>query len=801
MFEYSFEAFVSGAYRLFSVSWDKNQRLTIKNSSGESVLQANTEDTTIITEDHVPSYLIWILCRAGLRFGFRKIRIGYDEHAISEVIYTYESKMYEEETEKILDTINTLFYPRTVAVIGASRERDTISGRIFYNIINYGFKGGVFPVNPKADYVQGIKSYPSILDVPAEIDLAIITVPAKIVPVVAKQCGEKGVKAMAVITAGFAEVGGEGVKHQQELVEICKQYGMRLIGPNCMGIDNTDEEIRFHATFLARDPVPGNVSFLSQSGSLGAAVMEKSSMFNLGLRHFISVGNRADVGTADVLYLWKEDSDTESILLYLETIDQPRRLRFTARKASQLKPIIVLKGGQSSSGLRATSSHTGSLLKSSSILQQAYFKQSSIISVNDLPIFMGLSTLLTKQPLPDGNRVAIITNGGGPGILVTDACENNGLTVPELSQEIQEELREFLPPEASVGNPVDMIASATPEHYRKTIETVAKDPNIDAIIVIFIPPLTTKAEDVAQKLKEAMENIHSSGHCKTLVAMFLSEDDPPTILFEEPFPIPTFTFPDEAAKALAKALEYKYAQKNSYQSYNLIDDVNFKKINETLAGKEGWLSARDTYEILRNLKLPVVRTEFTDDIDQLLSIAADMPDPYVLKAEAPGLIHKSDVGAIRLNIYNVSELKQAAVSMKNSLKEKGYENISFILQSQQPTKDAYEMMAGISHTELGHSVVVGQGGTAVEVIKDIATGVVPITKEFADEMIKSLKIYNLLKGYRTQRPYDISPLENIMLRLASLVEVFPEIKDIDLNPIFLYPDGAKVVDFRMLVER
>ncbi|NPA33504.1 MAG: acetate--CoA ligase family protein, partial [Chlorobi bacterium] len=544
----------------------------------------------------------------------------------------------------------------------------------------------------------------------------------------------------------------------------------------------------------------GNVSFLSQSGSLGAAVMEKSSMFNLGLRHFISVGNRADVGTADVLSLWKEDSETESILLYLETIDQPRRLRFTALKTAQLKPVIALKGGQSSAGLRATSSHTGSLLKSSPILQQAYFKQSSIISVNDLPIFMGLSTLLTKQPLPNGNRVAIITNGGGPGILVTDACENNGLSVPELSQEIQEELREFLPSEASVGNPVDMIASATPEHYRKTVETVAKDPNIDAIIVIFIPPLTTKAEDVARKLKEAMENIHSSGHCKTLVAMFLSEDDPPAILFEEPFPIPTFTFPDEVAKALAKALEYKQAQENSYKSYYLVDDINFKRISETLADKEGWLSAKDTHEILQALKLPVARTEFTEDIDQLLSLAADMPAPYVLKAEAPGLIHKSDVGAIRLNIHNVSELKQAAVSMKNSLIEKGYENISFILQSQQSTKDAYEMMAGVSHTELGHSVVVGQGGTAVEVLKDIATGVVPITKEFANEMIKGLKIYNILKGYRTQRPYDISPLADILLRLASLVEVFPEIKDIDLNPIFLYPDRAKIVDFRMLVE-
>ena len=793
-------AFVSGKYENFVISYDEQSTFSIVNTLGHEVLRASAEGKSIAVDEGTPSYLIWLLCKAGLRFGFKTIRVGYEEFPISSAIYRFEAKMYDDETSKVLETIKTLFYPETVAVIGASRERDTIAGRLFFNIINYGFHGGVFPVNPKAKFVQGIKAYPSVLDIPVDIDLAFITVPARIVPTVAKQCGEKGVKALAVITAGFAEVGGEGIKLQEELVEICHQYGMRLIGPNCMGIDNTDEDVRFHATFLAREPVAGNVSFLSQSGSLGAAVMEKASFFNLGLRHFISVGNRADVGTPDILSLWKEDNPSEAILLYLETVDQPRRLRFTANSTARLKPIIALKGGQSSAGLRATSSHTGSLLKSSPALQEAYFKQSGIVSVHDLSIFMGLPTLLTKQPLPEGNRVAIITNGGGPGILVTDACEKNGLEVPPLSDEIQEQLREFLPAEASVGNPVDMIASATPEQYKLTVETVARDPNIDAIIVIFIPPLSIKAEDVALKLKEAMENMHSSGHCKTLVAMFLSEEEPPSILFEEPFPIPTFTFPDEVARALSKALEYKKLRDNSYHKFQIVEDINFKEIGKILEGKKGWLPASDVYSILKAMRLPVARTEFASDLDRLLSLAGDMPAPYVLKAEAPGLIHKSDVGAIRLDIHNVSELKQAGTSMLNSLKEKGFDNISFILQSQQQTCDSYELMVGVSHTELGHSIVVGQGGTAVEVIKDIATCIVPINESFAQEMIESLQIYRLLKGYRNQKAYDTSPLINIMLRLSSLVEVFPEIKDIDLNPVFLYPDRAVIVDFRMFVD-
>jgi len=449
--------------------------------------------------------------------------------------------------------LTALLAPRSVAVIGASRQRGTISGEVFHNLIAYGFHGPVVPVNPHADAVQGVRAYPDVESVPGPVDLAVVVVPAAAVIGVAEACGRKGVGALVVISAGFAETGEQGRARQQELVQLCRAAGMRLVGPNCMGVLNTDPAVRLNATFAPAPPPPGRVAFMSQSGALGLAVIDYAGVLGLGLSSFVSVGNKADVSGNDLIDHWEEDPATDVILLYLESFGNPRKFSTIARRVARTKPIVVVKSGRSPAGVRATTSHTGAMIAASDVTVDALFRQTGVIRTDSLHQMFDVAALVASQPPPRGRRVAILTNAGGPGILCADTCVAEGLEVPVLAEETQRALRAVLPGEASVSNPVDLLASAPAEQYREAIRIVGRDPGVDAVIVIFIPPLVTRAEDVAAALIEGARGLDRA---QTVLSVFMQARGVPEALRAPEVRIPSFAFPEEAALALARVARW-----------------------------------------------------------------------------------------------------------------------------------------------------------------------------------------------------------------------------------------------------
>ncbi|HSP55531.1 MAG TPA: GNAT family N-acetyltransferase, partial [Dehalococcoidia bacterium] len=458
----------------------------------------------------------------------------------------------EREAWAAAASIRVFFEPKSVAVIGASRQRGPIGAELFHNVLRHGYTGTVYPVNPKARAVGGVKAYPSVLDIPDDVDLAIIAVPAENVLAIADDCAKKRVRGMVVISAGFKETGPEGAAREELLLAKTRSYGIRLVGPNCMGVLNARPEISLNGTFSPVFPPAGNVALESQSGALGLALLDYARELNIGLSTFVSVGNKADVSGNDLIQYWEQDPATDVILLYLESFGNPRKFARLARRISARKPIVAVKSGRTSAGSRAAASHTGALA-TLDVASDALFKQAGVIRVDTLEQLFDVANLLAHQPVPRGRRVAILTNAGGPGILAADACEGQGLHVAPLSDETTARLREFLPPEAGLANPVDMIATATAEQYGRSLRILLDDDSIDSVVAIFIPPLVTQAEEVAAAIREAA--IEHKGD-KTLVACFMSAKGAPPALAGPGCTVPSFAFPEAAAMALAKASEH-----------------------------------------------------------------------------------------------------------------------------------------------------------------------------------------------------------------------------------------------------
>lgn len=478
--------------------------------------------------------------------------------------------------------IGRFLRPRAVAVVGASRERGTVGGEIFHNLLETSFEGVVYPVNPAADVIQSVRAYASIAEVPGEVDLAVVAVPGAAVNAVARECAAKGVPALVVISAGFAETGADGQKRQRELVEICRGSGMRLIGPNCLGILNTSPGTRLNATFAPGMPPPGNVGFLSQSGALGLAFIELAGDLSLGLSSFASIGNRADITGNDLLEYWEEDPETDVALLYIESFSDPRRFARVARRIGRRKPIAVVKSGRSQAGARATSSHTGALLAASDVTVDALFEQAGVTRTDTLEDLLNVASLLANQPLPGGPRVAIVTNAGGPGIMCADACEAAGLEIPPLPDDLREELRALLPPEAGLGNPVDMIATATADQYRRTIRAVAGWDGVDALIVIFVRPLLTKAEDVAAAVRDAAGALPRE---VPVQAVFMSGRDHAAMA--RGGGIPTYLYPEDAARALAQVMRHVHWRERRRSEPPAFDDARADEAAATIADALG----------------------------------------------------------------------------------------------------------------------------------------------------------------------------------------------------------------------
>lgn len=722
-------------------------------------------------------------------------------HVVFPTSFTREAVERFERRESIaaVNALKRFFEPRAVAVIGASRQRGSLGGEIFHNLLAYGFNGPVYPVNPAAQVVQCVPAYQWIEAIPGDVDLAVIVVPASQVIEVATEAGRKGVRALVVISAGFSETGAEGQARQAELLRVCRAAGMRLIGPNCMGLVNTNSDVRLDATFAPSVPPPGRVGFSSQSGALGLAIIEYANSLGLGISTFVSVGNKADISGNDLLRYWESDEGTDVILLYLESFGNPKKFSEIARRVGRHKPIVVVKSGRSAAGARATSSHTGALLAASDVTVDALFRQAGVIRTDTLSELFDVASLLANQPLPNGHRVGIITNAGGPGILCADACEARELDVPVLSETTQARLREFLPAGASTTNPVDMIASASAEDYDKAIEIVAADENIDALIVIFTPPLVTSAEDVARAIVKAVRDLDKR---KPLMSVFLSGRAAPSELHSSGIRIPTYSFPESAAIALARASRYREWRDRPEATVTEFSDIQSDRaaavIARALTRGDGWLTPDETAEICACYGLPLVEQKIVTTVEEAGAVAAELNGPVALKAISPGLLHKTEVGAVRLNLHGAKQVSAAASEMFERLESQGHVVSGLVVQRM--AHKGIEMLVGVVHDpQFGPVVACGAGGVQVELLRDVSVRLTPLSKADAAEMIRSLKTYPLLTGFRGGIVGDTRALEEGLLRVSAMVEDLPQIAELDCNPFVVFAEGAAILDVRIRV--
>ena len=658
-----------------------------------------------------------------------------------------------------------------------------------------------------------------------------IAVPASTAVQVARDCAVKGVKSLVMITGGFAETGEEGAQRQRELLAVCRRAGMRLVGPNCMGVVNMEPTVRLNATFSPSAPTGGNIGFLSQSGALGLAIIEHANRLGMGLSSFISIGNKADLSGNDFLQYWEDDASTDVLALYLESLGNPRKFARIARRVGRHKPIIVVKSGRQSAGARATSSHTGALPGASDVTVDALFHQAGVVRTDTLGEFFDVASLLANQPLPAGRRVAILTNGGGPGILATDACEADGLVVPRLPADVREKLAEFLAPEAALDNPVDMIA-ASPETFRRAIATLAACEEIDALIVLFVLPLDTRTEDVAVAIRDAVLELPRR---IPVLSVFMSGEGGPAALRDSTARVPAYSFPEEAARALAQAVRYAEWRAAPLGSVPPFDDLRedqaaavvaaaLARIDQqaatpgtiagtlpgaTLAGsalaaqpadgRSRWLGPDEVACLLECYGIPIAAWRLVDSPEAAGAAAEAIGGPVALKAVAPGVVHKSEARAVVLSLEGAAAVERAAREMAASLEHAGHHVERFFVQRMVPP--GVEMLVGVVHDRLfGPVVACAAGGTTAELLRDVAVRITPLTDRDAGEMVRSLATFPLLDGYRGAPRADVPALEQILLRVSAMVEAHPEMVEMDCNPLIVLEEGAVVVDARIRIE-
>jgi acetate---CoA ligase (ADP-forming) len=757
----------------------------------------NAFDAVVMPENHK---MLEVFRESGFPVRMRsqpgEIIVEFPTSFTADALARFESR----ERTSAIAALRAFLQPSSVAVIGASRRRGTISGEVFHNLLTTGFEGPVYPVNPKAEVVQSVPAYRSVVEVPGPVDLAVIVVPAEAVLQAARDCAEKGVRALVVISSGFAEVGGEGVERQRALMGVCREHGMRLIGPNCMGILNTADDVRLNATFAPTFPPQGGVGFMSQSGALGLSVIDYARQLGLGLSSFVSVGNKADISGNDLIQFWEDDEETSLILLYLESFGNPRKFAKIARRVARTKPIVAVKSGRSKAGARATSSHTGALLQASDVTVDALFHQAGVVRTDTLSEMFDVAALLATQPPPAGNRVAILTNAGGPAILCADACEASGLVVPPLPEDLRRELASFLPAEAGLANPIDMIASASADHYRRAIATLGAWDGIDAIVVIFIPPLVTRPEDAARAIRESVESMRRE---IPVLAVFMSAQGVPAELKDARVKIPSYAFPEEAAHALARSVAYGTWLRQPEGTVIAYEDVRSEEaaslVAKALARGPGWLPQQDVWALLGCYGLSAIDTRTVATPDDAMAAAEEMGGPVALKATGPALLHKSDVGAVRLGLADAEAVGNAAREMQARLTASSIDVEGFAVQRMSPP--GVEMLVGVvGDPVFGPVVACGAGGTAVEILKDVRVRIAPLTDRDASEMIRSLAMFPLLDGYRGAPKADVAALEETLLRVGRLVDDRPEIAEMDLNPVIVHTDGTVIVDARIRIE-
>jgi len=687
-------------------------------------------------------------------------------------------------------SLDTIFKPQSIAVIGAGRNRGSIGHEILHNLVEYGFNGMIFPVNPQATYIRSMKSYRSVLEIPDQVDLAVIVVPSELVPLVIEDCGRKGVKGLVIITAGYSETGPEGKSLEDDLRIRVQKYGMRMIGPNCMGVINTDPEIRMNATFASAQPQRGLIGFMSQSGALGNAILDHATEIHLGLSQFASVGNKVDISGNDLVEYWEHDDSVKLILLYLESFGDPRKFTPMARRITKKKPIIAVKSGRTVAGARAASSHTGALA-GLDVGTDALFEAAGVLRVNTVEELFDLAQAFAYQPIPKGDRIAIMSNAGGPGIMAVDACVNQGLEVAKFSEKTLKVLRQVLPAKASFANPLDMIASADEVVYRKVLTLLLNDDGVDAIIVIFVHPITVDAREVANAIVEVRRE-HAA---KPILCCFMGRDTEGSGIDElRRNQLPVYLYPESAVYSLSAMVRYRSIKERPQGKIVQFNDVDKKAAEQYIqnAVDEGreWLTAQEVTGILKAYKFPLPKTQLVSSADKAVKAAATIGYPVVLKALSPELIHKTDMGAVRVDIRSAEELKNTFADMKKRLQ--GIKGVGFLVQEM--VKGGRETVMGmVTDPIFGPLVMFGLGGVFVEVMKDVSFRIHPLSDRDADDMICSLRAAKFLTGFRGEPPVNRKKLVELLLRLSQLISDFDVIREMDINPILAFPEAEKCV--------
>ena len=700
--------------------------------------------------------------------------------------------------------LDVFFSPRTVAVIGATETPGSVGRTLLWNLVTSPFGGTVYPVNPKRPSVLGVKAYPSVSDIPEQVDLAVIVTPPPSIPGIIKECGENGVQGAIVISAGFKEIGPEGAALERQLLVEAQAAGIRVIGPNCLGVMAPLSGM--NATFATTIARPGSVGFISQSGALCTAVLDWSLKEMVGFSAFVSVGSMVDVGWGDLIYHLGNDPRTRSIVIYMESIGNARAFLSAAREVALNKPIIVIKPGRSAAAAKAAASHTGSLTGSDEVLEAA-FRRSGVLRVNNIADLFYMAEVLSKQPSPKGPRLTIVTNAGGPGVLATDALIMGGGELAELTPETMQAYNAVLPATWSHNNPVDIIGDASPERYAKALEIAAKDPNSDGMLVILTPQAMTDPTRIAEQLKPLARQ-----EGKPVLASWMGGVDVAAgeaILNQAN--IPTFPYPDTAARAFNYMWQYSYNLKGLYETPAMPEDSEAwapdRKLVDSIIQKsrsEGRtiLTEFESKQVLAAYGIPTAQTVIATDAAAAVNAAGQIGYPVVLKLYSETITHKTDVGGVQLNLGSAEAVDRAFRAIQASVAEKaGAQHFQGVtVQPMIKLKDAYELIIGSSlDPQFGPVLLFGTGGQLVEVFKDRALSLPPLNSTLARRMMEQTKIYKALKGVRGRRPVDLEALQVLMVRFSALVAEQRWIKEIDINPLLASPDGLIALDARVVV--
>ncbi|BDC36559.1 MAG: CoA-binding protein [Candidatus Methanoliparum thermophilum] len=693
--------------------------------------------------------------------------------------------------------LDKFFYPKSITVIGASNKPYKV-GKIIIDNLTMSYPGKIYPVNPNEDEINDLKAYKTVLDIPDTVDLAIIVIPNIAVPKIIEECGKKGVKFCIIISSGFKETGVEGAKLEREIAEIAKKYRIRLLGPNCFGVINTDNNL--NTTFSPIMPIVGNIAVFSQSGALCSTLLDWAYKERIGFSKFISLGNKVDLNENDFLEYFVNDKQTNIVLGYLEGITDGETFIKEAKRLTKNKALVLIKSGSTSAGARAASSHTGTLAGTEEAYTTA-FKKCGAIRAKSIDDWLDIARVFSNQPLPKGDKIAIITNAGGPGIIAADSCEELGISLSDLSSTTIEKLRKKLPSSASIYNPIDVLGDADPSRYSFTLKTVLNDDNVYGCIVILTPQAMSRPFETAREIIKVSETIN-----KPILACFMGG-----ILVEsgikylEENGVPNYLDPKKATISMASLIKQYYNTLRKEENPIVFEDINKEQVKEILSKNDALsLDFIDCMKILEAYNIPIAKYGISKTADGCIKIANNINYPVALKIVSSDISHKTELGGVRLNVKNDEEVVAVYNEIMTCVKKYNPNAVvnGICVQEMIKTSDKKEVIIGVNKDpQFGHLIMFGMGGIYVEILKDVSFRLSPLTRSDAYDMIHEIKMYPLLRGVRGEKPVDIDKIANVLMRVSSLVSDFKNIVEMDINPLICLEDSCKVVDARITIKR